>query len=449
MLFNAVSNNQAALLDDTFIRARDQEYVDHLRRRRGWWYRVLLALALAGPGILVMIADNDAGGVITYAQTGVSYGVGFFLPFLVLMGPVAYIVQEMTVRLGAVTGRGHAELIWGRYGRFWGAFSLLDLVIANGLTLITEFMGIMLGSAVFGIPAVWSVMGGFLLVCGLLILLRYYTWERVALVIAAGNLLFVPLALMAPPHWSEVARAFGTWTVPGGMTPALLYVVLANVGTTIAPWMLFFQQSSVVDKGLTVRDIRAGQIDTAVGTAAMVFVALAIVVLTGTWVYGSPGASPSMDIRQLLGVLGNRIGPVGERLFALGLAEAGVIAAIAITASTSWATGEAFNWPKSLNLPLAAAWRFYLPGLVSAALAAAVVLIPRAPLGFLNLTVQVVATIFMPAAMLFLLLLLNDKEIMGIHVNKPWQNWAAGLIVGGLVAVNGIYGLTVVFPHGL
>lgn len=446
MLINA-STNQMAVVDDAFVRARDQERVVNLRERRGLWCRVLLAIALAGPGILVMIADNDAGGVITYAQTGVSYGLGFYLPFLVLLAPVAYIVQEMTVRLGAVTGRGHAELIWGRYGKFWGAFSLVDLVVANGLTLVTEFIGITVGSSVFGVPALWSDLGGVVIVCGVLVLLKYYTWERVALTIAAGNLVFVPLALMAQPHWSVVARAFGTWAIPGGITPVFLYVVLANLGTTIAPWMLFFQQSSVVDKGLTVRDIRAGQIDTAVGTGVMVIVALAIVVLTGTWVYGSPGSSQNMDIGQLLTVLGNRIGPLGEKLFALGLVEAGVIAGIAITASTSWATGEALNWPKSLNLPLRRAWRFYLPGLVSAVMAAAIVLIPRAPLGFLNLTVQVVATIFMPAAMLFLLLLLNDGEIMGSHVNKPWQNWAAGLIVGGLVVINGVYGLTVVFPH--
>jgi len=394
-----------------------------------------------------MIADNDAGGVITYAQTGASYGLGFYLPFLVLLGPVAYLVQEMTVRLGAVTGRGHAELIWGRYGPFWGAFSLIDLVVANGLTLVTEFVGITLGLAVFGIPVLWSAAGGVLLVCGVLVGLKYYTWERVALIIASGNFLFVPLALMVPPHWAEVARAFGTWTIPGGLTPAFVFLAIANLGTTIAPWQLFFQQSSVVDKGLTVRDIRAGQIDTAMGVTATVIVALAIVVLTGTWVHGLPGSAQQMDIQELLNVLDNRIGPLGERLFALGLVEAGVIAAIAITASTSWATGEALNREKSLNLPLRVAWRFYLPGILSAVVAAAIVLIPHAPLGFLNLTVQVVATIFMPAAMLFLLLLLNDGELMGDHVNRPWQNWATGLVVGGLVVINGVYGLSVVFPH--
>jgi Mn2+/Fe2+ NRAMP family transporter len=429
------------------IRAEDQARREALRRGRGW-RRLLLMLAVIGPGILVMVADNDAGGVITYAQTGAAYGIGFFVPALIVGGGIAYVVQEMTVRLGAVTHRGHAEMIWGRYGPFWGWFSLVDLVVANVLTLITEFIGITVGMSVFGVPAPVSAAMALLLDAGILLVLRYRPWERVSLWIAAGNLVFVPLAVMAHPHWSAVADAFRHWTIPGGFTAAFLFVVLANFGTTIAPWMLFFQQSAVVDKGLTVAEVRHGQIDTALGTLVMVAVAVAIVVLTGTLVFGHAGAR-QYDVQQVLAVLGARLGTVGEDLFALGLVEAGTIAAIALTASTSWAMGEAFGWPKSINLPARRAWRFYLPGLLSAAAAAAIVLIPRAPLGFLNLTVQVLASIFMPAALLFLLLLLNDGEIMGPYVNGRWQNVMALTIVGLLVCLNGLYGASVVLPHGL
>lgn len=435
-----------ALAVEEAIRQRDRERVEALRRRRSLGQRLILALVLVGPGILVMIADNDAGGVITYAQTGAAFGIGFYLPFLVLLGPVAYIVQEMTVRLGAVTGRGHAEMIWGRYGPAWGAFSLVDLVVANFLTLITEFVGITLGMSVLGVPPVWAALGGVALVTGVLLGLRYFTWERVSLMIAAGNLVFVPLALMARPHWHAVAAAFATWHVAGGVTPVFVFILLANLGTTIAPWMLFFQQSCVVDKGLTPADIRHGQLDTAVGSAVMVLVALAIVVLAGTVVRHAGSAMPS-DITAIIDAVGARLGRFGENLFALGLVESGLVAAIAISASTSWATGEALGWPRSINLPPRTAWRFYLPGLASLVAAAAVVLIPNAPLGFLNLTVQVVATIFMPAAMLFLLLLLNDREVMGDHANSRWQNVLAIGIVGLLVAMNGVYGLTVAFPH--
>jgi Mn2+/Fe2+ NRAMP family transporter len=431
--------------DEQAIRARDRARVEALRSQPGLLRRLALFFALIGPGILVMIADNDAGGVQTYAMTGAAYGIGFFVPALVVGGLIAYVVQEMTVRLGAVTHRGHAEMIWGRYGPFWGWFSLIDLVLANVLTLITEFIGITVGMAVFGVPPVASAAVAFLLDAAILLGLRYYSWERVSLWIAAGNLVFVPLAVMAHPHWAAVADAFRTWAIPGGWSGAFLMIVLANFGTTIAPWMLFFQQSSVVDKGLTVDDVRHGQWDTAVGSFLMVVVAVALVVLTGTLLHGMPGAAHA-DIRVILGVVGEKLGRVGEDLFALGLVEAGTIAMIALTASTSWAMGEALGWPKSINLPPRVAWRFYLPGLLGAAVAAAIVLIPHAPLGFLNLTVQVVASIFMPAALLFLLLLLNDREIMGEHVNRPWQNGSAWLIVGLLVVLNALYGITILFP---
>ncbi len=445
-----MGKNSAAMLweEEARLRAEDKARAAALRQSPRLLKRFLLLITLLGPGILVMIADNDAGGVITYAQTGAAYGLGFFVPALVVGGIIAFLVQEMTVRLGAVTHRGHAEMIWGRYGEFWGWFSLIDLVLANTLTLITEFIGITIGMSVFGVPPVLSALGGLAVDAGILLVLRYRAWERVSLWIAAGNLVFVPLALMAHPQWGRVAAAFQHWSIPGGWSAAFLFVVLANFGTTIAPWMLFFQQSSVVDKGLTVADVRHGQLDTALGSLAMVLVAVAIVVLTGSLAFGHPG-SQNYDIQQILAVVGHKLGPTGESLLALGLVEAGTIAAIALTASTAWATGEAFGWPRSINLPVRQAWRFYLPGLASAGIAAGIVLIPQAPLGFLNLTVQVLASIFMPAALLFLLLLLNDREIMGRHVNKPWQNGAAMAIVGLLVVLGGLYGLSMVFPSRL
>ncbi len=431
---------------DQQIRKKDQARVAALHAKRGIVAKITLGLVLLGPGVLTMIADNDAGGVITYAQTGAIYGIGFFLPTLLIAGLIAYVVQEMTVRLGAVTQRGHAEMIWGRYGAFWGWFSLIDLVIANLLTMITEFIGITLGLSVFGVPHLVSTIVAIIFDTLVLLVLRYYTWERISLWIAAGNLLFIPVALMAHPHWHMLADAFANWNIPGGFTSVFLFVVLANFGTTIAPWMLFFQQSSVVDKGLTVKDIRHGRIDTGIGTVAMIIVAFSIIVLTGTLVHGMPGA-PTDNISQIIMIIGNRLGSTGERLFALGMVEAGMISTIALTASTSWAMGEAFHWPKSINMPMQKAWKFYLPGIVSAVIAASIVLLPGAPLGFLNLIVQVIASIFMPAAMMFLILLLNDREVMGAYVNGRWQNISALAIVGLLVVLNGLYGLTVILPH--
>lgn len=432
---------------DIKLRAVDRLRVHIMRQKYGYFSRLCLLASLIGPGILVMIADNDAGGVITYSQTGSLFGIGFFIPFMILMLPVAFIVQEMTVRLGAVTHRGHAEMIWKRYGKFWGIFSLFDLVVANILTLITEFIGITIGMEVFGVNPLLSTIVAVVIIAAIQLFSRYSLWEWISLTIAVFNLVFIPLVFMVPKlHWGVVARSFVSWHIPGGFSSLFIYVILANLGTTIAPWMLFFQQSSVVDKGLTIKDIRDGQIDTFLGSFVMIIVAIAIILITGFTVYGGLHGS-SLSIVNILTVISKRMGGFAMKLFALGLVEAGLIAAIAISASTSWAMGEAFGWPKSINLPPLKGWHFYLPGIISIIFAGTIVLIPNVPLGFLNLTVQVVASIFMPAAMMFLLMLLNDKEIMGKHTNRRWQNISAFIIIGFLIVMNGLYGLTVIFPH--
>ncbi len=427
-------------------RAKDRLHILYHREKHTRLSRLELFFMLIGPGILVMIADNDAGGVITYAQTGSIFGIGFFIPFMVLMLPVAYFVQEMTVRLGAVTHRGHAELIWKRYGKFWGSFSLSDLVVANFLTFITEFIGITVGMAIFGVPRLISAIIFVSLVIIIQLFLRYYTWERVSLFIAIFNLVFIPLLFFLPhPAWGQVLGSFGTWKISGGVSSLFIYVLLANLGTTIAPWMLFFQQSSVVDKGMTKQDIKYGQRDTLIGATVMVAVAMAIIILTGMTVYGSDN-NGNLGIDNILQIFAAKVGTFPMELFALGLIEAGFIAAIAISASTSWAISEAFGWKKSINLPPRKGLRFYIPSFIALAVAASITLIPHAPLGYLNLTVQVIATIFMPAAMLFLLLLLNDKEIMGKDVNKRWQNIIAFSIIGFLIVMNALYGISVAIP---
>ena len=431
-------------------RLRDRMHLADLRRNAtDWKGRLALGLALIGPGVLVMLGDNDAGGVVTYAQTGATYGLGIFLPMMILLGLVAYVVQEMTVRLGAVTRRGHAELIWKRYGAFWGWFSLVDLIVANVLTLMTEFVGIRLGGQALGIPAWLSVPGSLLFITYALVGLRYWTWERISLFIAALNLIFVPLALMAHPDWHAVAHAFAGqgWIVPGGfLSVTFLILISANIGTTIAPWQLFFQQSCVVDKGLLPQDIRAGRRDLMLGVTGMVVVAMALIVLSAQTLKGIPNAQ-GLDADVILQALRAKLGDGMMALFALGLMEAGLIASIVITASSAWAVGEAFGIERSINAAPRQALGFYLPAIVGTAIAAAVVMIPGIDLGFLNLSVQVIATVFMPAAMLFLLMLLNDRELMGEHVNSRTRNAASIAIMLALIACNGLYGIATLFPH--
>ena len=432
-------------------RAIDRLEIARLRRSKRGIAKLMLFLALLGPGILVMIADNDAGGVITYAQSGSIFGIGFFIPLLVLMIPVAYMVQEMTVRMAAVTRRGHAEMIWRRYGSFWGALSLADLRIANSLTLVTEFIGITFGLAVFGVPPVAAVAAGAAFITTITLTMRYHTWERASLIVAFINLIFIPLVLFAHPDWSLVASTFLTWHINGGFRPLFIYILLANLGTTIAPWMLFFQQSSEVDKGTVLEDLKSGRRDTLIGAVVMSVVAISIMVFAGTLVF-NPGISANVttaayDLGNILSVVASKVGMLPVKLFAIGLVDAGLISAIALTASTSWAVGEAFRWPKSINLPFMEGRKFYIPGLVAVFIAAGIVLIPHLPLSFLNITVQVIASIFMPAALLFLLLLVNDKEIMGPHVNRRWENAAIIAIMIVLISMSGLYGISLVFPH--
>ncbi|MBB5373024.1 NRAMP family divalent metal transporter [Acidocella aromatica] len=433
-------------------RLRDRLRIAKLRAApRTLTNRLTLGLALVGPGLLVMLGDNDAGGVVTYAQTGATYGFSLFIPLLIPLGFIAYLVQEMTIRLGAVTRRGHAEMIWKRYGAFWGAFSLIDLVAANILTLMTEFIGIRVASAVFGVSYLITIPLAFCFIIGILLFLKYHSWERISLFVAALNLVFIPLALCAHPDWSAIGRTFagGGWAVPGGLFSAsFLILVSANIGTTIAPWQLFFQQSCVVDKGLLPQDIAASRRDLMLGVVGMVLVAAAIIALAAQYLHGLPNAA-SLGDNDVLSAIGTHIGRAAMIIFALGLVEAGLIAAIVVTASSAWAIGEAFDLPRSINLEPMQALPFYGPAIAGTALAAGVLMLPHVPVGFLNLTVQVIATVFMPAAMLFLLMLLNDRELLGEHVNSPIRNALSIGVMVLLIVCNGLYGLVTVFPNAL
>ena len=219
-----------SLADGLEARLQDRYNINRPRKGpRTIRNRLALGLALVGPGLLVMLGDNDAGGVVTYAQTGATYGFSLFLPLLIPLGLIAYLVQEMTIRLGAVTRRGHAELIWKRYGAFWGAFSLIDLVVANILTLMTEFIGIRVASAAFHVSYLVTIPLAFAFIVGILLFLKYRSWERVSLFVAAFNLVFVPLALSAHPDWGAIGRTFAGsgWMLPGGLLSASFLVLVS------------------------------------------------------------------------------------------------------------------------------------------------------------------------------------------------------------------------------
>ncbi len=431
-------------------RARDRWEVNRARRaeRRSWAIGKFWVLwLLVGPGVLVFLGENDAPSMLSYSATGARFGIGFFIPFVVLTFAMGLVVQEMTVRLGAVTHRGHAELIFDRFGKFWGFFSLSDLVLGNFLTLVTEFIGIRAGLGFFGVRPSVAVGAGVLVVFAAITTGRYWTWERITLGLAIFNGLFVPAALLAHPNWGQVGHALLTWTpLPHGNGFDILMLMLADIGATVTPWMIFFQQSAVVDKGMQPRDISAGRVDTLLGAVLATLFAIATILAT------APLFRHGIDASQFQGAqfaeaLRPWIGRTGATLFALGIFEAGIVAAIAIATSSAYAFGEVLHTGHSLNRPMRDAWPFYSILLGSAAAAGALVLIPRAPLEFIVLIVNVVAVLAMPPALAFLVLLVNDRDVMGEDVNTFGQNVGAiGVTVLLIIAGLG-FGVATVFPH--
>jgi len=407
-------------------------------RRIAKWLAIFLAVA--GPGIIVMVADNDAGGITTYAATGARFGYGLIW-FLILLGPAAYYVQEMTVRLGAVTKRGHAEAIFETFGKFWGWFSLTDLVLSDWLTLITEFIGMTAAMSIFHVPPFVTVIA-VSIVMGIMVLQgRYWTWEKVALIFCGINLIYIPGAFMVHPSVSAVLRGSLIPGFPGGFNNNIFFFLMANIGTTIAPWMVFFQQSAVVDKGMDEKDIPFGKVDTFIGAMCTVLVAVFVLIVTATVLKGVQIDSAAEASLALMGI--NKY--LGTFL-AIGLFDAGFLGAICISLASSWAFGEIFGWAHSLNNKIKDAPWFYGSYFILLLSAGIVVLIPGAPLIMITLFVQVIAVTLLPAALVFLILLLNDGELMGRYRNTRAQNIISVSIVVIIVALSTLYAVSALFP---
>ncbi|HVP07119.1 MAG TPA: Nramp family divalent metal transporter [Candidatus Acidoferrum sp.] len=417
--------------------------------------RFAILTAVLGPGIITMIADNDAGGISTYAVTGSKYGFNLLWVFFILI-PMAYFVQEMTVRLGAVTKRGHAEAIFDGFGKFWGWFSLFDLAVVNWLTLVTEYIGMTAAMSMFGVPPVIT----FIVVTGILMAVvmtgRYWTFEKITLAFCIFNMVYIPAAIWAmhtptAPAWGEVAKGFYNPSFPKGFTPDLIFIIMANIGTTITPWQIFFQQSSVVDKGMDVHDVAYGKIDTFAGSFFTGAVAIFIIICTGAALYYHQPQIIVQDASQtanaLVPLLPGAQGHWARLLFAIGLFDAGFLGALCISLSTSWAVGEVFGWAHSLNRSVKDAPWFYVIYLLTLGTAGAVVLIPGAPLISITMFVQVVAVTLLPAALMFLILLLNDEPLMGQYKNTRIQNIANWTIVVFVILMSTCFAISVLFPE--
>src|ERR1700678_1201199 len=415
--------------------------------RTGWAHRLRTLLAILGPGLIVMVGDNDAGAFSTYAQAGQNYGTTL-LWTLALLIPVLYVNQEMVLRLGTITGVGHARLILERFGKFWGAFSVIDLFILNALTLVTEFIGIILAAGYLGVPKLVAVLLAAGVILAAAFTGSFRRFERIAVTFCAGSLLLIPLFLFSHPSGAQMAHVFAVPHLPGGsgQMATVMLLIIGIVGTTVAPWQLFFQQSYVVDKRITPRFIRYEKVDLSIGTVIVVLGAAAVIGATAAAFAGTAAAGHFTDAAGLAHGIAAHAGRVAGVVFAVALLDASIIGAFAVSLSTAYAVGDTLGLKHSLHRGFRQAKGFYAIYGVLIAVAATIVLIPGVPLGVIIEGVQALAGVLLPAATVFLLLLCNDRAVLGPWVNRRGTNMFTSAVVAVLVTLSVVLVASVLFP---
>ncbi len=427
------------LSPEDIVRSRDRRRVHGARQDGRRWYLLWL---IAGPGVLAMLGENDGPSIVSYTTAGATYGLGFFLPFIVVTFAMAVVCQEMCMRVGAVTHRGYGKLVLQRFGPAWGWFAAGDLLFTNLVTLTAEFVVIRIGLAYFGLGPGIAAALGIVLVVFTLSRGHYWRWEGIALALAVFNGLFVVAAIMVKPNWALVGQSMVTFSpFPHGSFNTLLLLVASTIGATVTPWMVFFQQSASADKGMTSLDLRHGRLDTIAGGA------LAALFGCGAFIAGAAlAAHGGASIQGLAGAgfpgsLAHVSGNVVAGVFALGLIEAGALAILTISASTGYAAGECIGVAHSFNSSPRRARLFYGVNVAVALIAAGIVLIPGAPLLSIALNANVLATVLLPTTLVFMIMLASDRQLMGRWVNKPWTNRVAIAIVAFVSVCGTAYGI--------
>lgn len=404
--------------------------------RRGVRARLLTLLAIIGPGLIVMVGDNDAGGVSTYAQAGQNFGYSLLwtLPLLI---PVLIVNQEMVVRLGAVTGIGHGRLIRERIGRRWGNVSIASILLLNFLIIITEFIGISLSMEYFGVSPYISVPIAVVALFGVTATGSFQRWERFMMLFVAVNVVMIPLALRAHVATHSLFRDLAVPGIRGGTSSAGVLLIISIIGTTVAPWQLFFQESNIVDKKISPRWLNYERVDTLLGSFIVVIVAALLMGITAAGLSHHGTTNSYVNALDVARGLTRYVGHGTGGLFALVLLNSSIIGAAAVTLASSYAVGDFSNrFNQGLNARLRDAKGFYgvFAGLL--VVAGIVVLLPRAPLGLITLAVQAMCGLMLPSTSIFVLLLANDHEALGPWVNSRWLNVVAVVIITILVVLS-------------
>ena len=401
------------------------------KHRESFGSRVWRFLAVFGPGILVMLADTDAGSIVTAAQSGAQWGYKLLLFQLILI-PILFFVQELTARLGIVTGKGHAVLIREHYGAIWAWVSTTTLVVACAGALLTEFGGIAAVGSMVHLPVWLSLLIAVGALSAMAVTGSYKSVERIALAIGAFELAFVAVAVIAHPSWSQFAS--DSLNIPLS-DPKYLTLVSANIGAVIMPWMVFYQQSSVIEKGLTKAELGSARVETLLGAVVTQLIMAAVLVATASALAGKSGSKSLESVGQVSGALTHTLGPIaGNLCFGLGVLGASFVAAVVVTLTAARTLGELTGFKHSLDRsPSQAPWFYGVYILVL--LVAAGIVLAGANLVTLSVGVQVMNAMLLPIVLGFLFLL--ARKLPQPYRLQGWYAW----LVGSLMLMTTMLGL--------
>jgi Mn2+/Fe2+ NRAMP family transporter len=415
-----------------------------LPRVRSLRTRLLLLLAVIGPGIITANVDNDAGGITTYSVAGAHYGYSL-LWILPLVALALILIQEMSARLGIVTGKGLADLIRETLGVRITTLVIGIILVANLANTVSEFAGVAASMEIFGISKYLSVPLVAVGVWLLIVFGNYKNVERIFLVASAVYLAYVASGILANPPWGEVARAFVTPSFH--LEAGYLTLFVTAIGTTIAPWMQFYQQASIVDKGLQPSDYAYERLDVIVGSLFAVFVAGFIIIACAATLHAhGVRIETAKDAALALRPLAGRY---ASTLFALGLLNASVFSAAILPLSTAYVVCEAFGWEKGVSRNVREAPVFFATYTTLIVLGAGIILLPVRSLVQAMLASQTLNGILLPIVLIVMLRLINDKRLMGRFVNGRVANAVSWVAVALLIGLTVLLVLTSLFPAAL
>ncbi len=413
--------------------------------RRVWLRQLLLMLSVIGPGLITANVDNDATGITGYSLAGANYGYGLLWAVVLVTISLA-VVQEMAARMGVVTGKGLADLIREKFGvriTFWSMFLLL---IANAATTVAEFAGVSSAMSIFGVSPFISVPVAALVVWVLVVRGSYRYVERILLGLCLIYFSYVISGILVHPNWGQVLHE--TLLPPIQFTQGYLLTLVAVIGTTIAPWMQFYQQSAIADKQIKIAHLRYERIDTYVGSFLTDFVAFFIVVCTGATLYVNHiPITQASDAALALAPLVHGNGQLAEILFGIGLLNASVMAASVLPLSTAYSIAEAFGWERGIGHKLREAPQFFfLYSFIIVVGAGITLFVPGDRLVFVLNLPNVVGGMLLPLILVLMIILCNDRRLLGRYVNSHFRNWIAWITTIVMTVLTLLIIITTIFP---